>query len=302
MCENPHVIFIRHNMQNKNDGNICERLYNENKIAYHYGEITHNEALKMSKTGNAYKTATIFENADGKLVVAEYTLKKQKHYLLGKVISSDVKNESNEHGCIYKTLKLNIKDFSDINKNGLKDFPTDDFPVYYAVRPSFITCREYGDKYHNHFFEQIIPAVYNNTEFEINVHSLHSSMIEQMCEEYLRQNGIDGLDASELQYDICKVGKDMEKYDIVGVNKKGKIFAQVKADWQESYKDIFKDDKMIGTKIVFADIKENKKIGDVYFISIQTVFNYFKDKNKDQMLKDMAGIAEEFRHLIKITK
>ena len=301
MSEKTNVIFIRHNMQDQDDGDICERLYNENKIAYHYDNIPHEECLEKGKETNVYKAADIFERAKGKLVLAEYTIKKQKHYLFGKVVSSKVENERNEKGCIYKTLKLDIKDFTSENKP--KDFPADDFPVYYAVRPPFVTCREYGEgkEYlHNPFFQQIIPAVFDDIEFEIDVHSLHHSMIEQMCEEYLRQNGYDGSDDSKLQYDICKVGKNMEKFDIIGICKNGKIFAQVKADWKNSYVKIFKDDKMEGIKIVFADT-ENRKIDDVYFISIRYVFNYFKNKNP-QMLIDMTGMAEKYQKLIKIAE
>ena len=57
---------------------------------------------------------------------------------------------------------------------------------------------------------------------------------------------------------------------------------------------------MAGIKIVFADT-ENRKIDDVYFISIQYIFNYFKNKNP-QMLIDMTEMAEKYQKLIKIAE
>lgn len=338
-CNN--VIFIRHNLNSDNDGDICRILFEHNLIAYHYDDVSHQDFLeylenlsenaenclikkseidKMLKS-DMCKIARLFEKAckNEELVVAEYTIatpkgKKgkeyHKHYLLGRVKKQEVKNldkngneiQKGHQGEIYKTLELEVKEF-----DKQKDFPVNSFPVYYAVRPPFVTYREYGkgkDTCQNPFFEKIIPAIYDNKCFDADVHTLHPSMIEQLCEEYLRLYGYNGKEESQLQYSSCRVGKNMEKHDIVGRAKNNIIiYAQVKADDVSKHHDLYNEMKKEDGKIyiVFADNTEQKEpyfdnteLG-IKFISIRTVFNYFKHNRK--LLTDMMGLPEKYEKL-----
>ena len=334
-CDN--VIFIRHKLDGADEVGLCEKLYNEKKIAYHYIGETHEvcrdiykkeystklslleKQYKAKTIKNAYKAAVLFEDAikNKKLVIAEYTFENgKKEYLLGRVVGKKIEDiEYKNSNNFYKTLQLEDSPIK---------FSVEEFPVYLAVRPPFITLCEYGGRgsseeitennddiklRNNPFFVKIIPIIYKHKKnisvdekIEFDVHLLHHSMIEQMCEEYLRLHGYDEKEATQLQYNSCRVGKSMEKYDIVGRAKNNvMIYAQVKADWKESYVNIFEDVEFPKEEkaemILFAS--ENGKNVELNngakFVSIQDVFKYFNNDVGQKMLMDMSGLSEEYQ-------
>lgn len=328
MSEN--VIFIRHKFDDEKEAGLCEKLYKEKKIAYHYIEGKHEECIDEKNKNsteevkkNAYKAAVFFEDAikNKKLVIAEYTFENgKKEYLLGCVVGEKVEDiEYKNSNDFYKTLQL---------EDSLVEFSVEEFPVYLAVRPPYITLCEYGERgsseeitennddiklRNNPFFVKIIPIIYKHKKnilvdekIEFNVHLLHHSMIEQLCEEYLRLQGYDKSEETQLQYSSCRVGKSMEKYDIVGrARNYVMIYAQVKADWKRNYVNLFKgvefpeEEKV--EMILFADKKgEDKKLeNNVKFISIQEVFEYFNNEVGQKMLLDMSGLSKEYQEYLK---
>ena len=313
--KNYQVYFVRHNflqfMKRKqgetvadfekkraSNENFAQKMYEEKKIAYGHYPLLHHECLSKNvppeqaadkNFQKARSAAKMFEymsqNVEDILVAAEYELyetddngiyRKTKRLLLGKL-----KNEKVED---YKGYRFPMKTLSFDDKK-LKELRIEDYPVYLAVRPPFATvcCPS------STFFTDCLPAVYEETKIKLDKKLLHSSMLEQLCEEYLRRVGFGG---EKMIHIICKVGHSLSLFDIVGRTEKGKmLYAQVKSD---------KEDDMAAK--YFSEYKDDKQRCYLFFddcmqtngnrISTNDVFEYFK-QNDAQVLYDMIGLGQK---------
>ncbi len=311
--KNYQVYFVRHNFlqfMEQKDGetagdfekrrasreNFAQKMYEERRIAYGHYPLSHQECLSESATPElaadkdfkkAHSAAKMFEemyrNVDDVLVAAEYELyeaddngvyRKNKRLLLGKL-----KNEKVED---YKDYRFPMKTLS-FDDAKVKELRIEDYPVYLAVRPPFgtVCCPSSA------FFTDCLPAVYEGEPIKLDKKLLHSSMLEQLCEEYLRRVGFGG---EKMTHSICKVGHSMSVFDIVGRAEKGKIFyAQVKSDKEDdtasSYFAKYKNDEQ-HCYLFFDDCIQTSD----YRISTDEVFEYFK-QNDIQVLCDMIGFC-----------
>ena len=286
MSEN--VIFIRHILDKKDE---TESMYNQYKIAYN------NDGKPWNTTNKDYIGYKIFDKLlkepEKYLLIAEY----ENKILVGKI---EKKSKVGYEYGKYKTLQFSKESIK-------KYYPSEDFPVYQAVRPQKSTCCEP----HTAFMTKVLPFIYkheDNQKIQATTELLHAKVIEQMCEEYLRQKGYDETDEkSKLDYSSCRVGKTMKDFDIVGRAKNGRtVLAQVKSDNVSKYLGLYENIKKEDNKvyIVFADgennqkpIFKNKEL-NIQFIPIKSIYKYFVRNNR-QMIIDMIGLSEKYKELIK---
>lgn len=302
-CDN--VIFIRHRF-GENEIELCEKLYDEKKIAYHHkNETFENE----KKEEDLYIGTKIFmeleRNSEDYIIITEYNC--NNRILVGKIIQN-AKVENLEYKIENKKKnKIEINVYKTLLLSDTCEFEAQDLPIYLAIRPQQGTCCYPKTA----FMTRVLPLIYNyellgKGKITVSTELFHDKAIEQMCEEYLRCCEDEEIGA-KLAYSSCRVGKTMKDYDIVGrLEDNREIFAQVKSDNVSKYKKLFEDIEPEDNKVfvVFADSKENsnpkfnnKKL-DIKFISIKKVFEYFI-KNNQQMLIDMMGFPEKYKDLIK---
>ena len=253
------VIFIRH-LFKENESKIKDDIFNNKKIAFHHnGKKTWEEELEDNKR-KKYTACTIFKKLEDcayndVLILAEYSYKDK--LLIGKLkkgekvesIKYNLDDTNEEH--YYKTLQLDCDSILELD---IKTIPT-----YLAARPILSTCCKPTIP----FLTEILPHIYKREKGEIaeikevSCKMLHPSAVEQMCEEYLRQYGYNGEQSSKLAYSSCRVGGTMKDYDIVGRDNGGKrVFAQVKSDSKEDYKEIIQN---------LAELKKNNNIEAIFF-------------------------------------
>lgn len=308
------VYFVRHNflqfMERKggesvadferrraSSENFAQKMYEEQKIAYGHYPLFHQECLSAQVSPEqasdkdfkkAHSAARMFEymyqNVDNVLVVAEYQLcaaddgenyRESKRLLLGKLKKEKVED--------YKGYRFPMKTLSFDGKT-VRKLRIEDYPVYLAVRPPYgtVCCPSSA------FFTVCLPAIYEGRKIELDKKMLHSSMLEQLCEEYLRRVGFSG---EKMTHIVCKVGHSMSIFDIIGRSEKGKKFyAQVKSDREDEtaaqYFAEYKDDEQ-HCYLFFDDCLQT--LGNR--VSTDEVFEYFR-QNDAGVLYDMIDFGQ----------
>ncbi len=304
-CQN-NVVYIRHKLNDPEDGDVVEKLFEKGKIAYHNNEEDHD-----ANYAAGYSPAKIFQElVDApaeKIIIAEYHDDK---FLVGRVMPQSVMLVNNacekiDGGRVYKTLQL----------TEFEPFSATQFPIYLATRPAYSTCCHVQVP----FLKVVLPAIYrvirqqktakNVDQIEkipVTVGVLHPAGVEQLSEEFLRRFGYDSLDPStRLAYSICRVGKTMKKYDIVGRLCGGQtLYAQVKSDAKKKYKKLLKQTELTKNDrfVLFSantDIETGILDKNVFFISVHRVFHAFQnsdDEKERQLLKDMIlmGLPQKY--------
>lgn len=306
------VYFVRHNFlhymeQNKGESdadfeqrkaspewNFAQQMLAEKKFAYGHCRHSHRECLNgnfreeegFAKAHSAAKMfAEMLAAKDDALVVAEYELydlpakASYKKVLFGKIDSKEVEDCFNKNGFPMKTLHF--------APDTVRELKIEDYPVYLAARPPYTTvCRPQSC-----FFTCCIPVIYDGKPLKADVKLLHYKMLEQLCEEYLRRFGVEGV---RMTNTICKVGKSLSVFDIIGRLENGKkVFAQVKADREddtaERYLRLYKESDK-ACYLFFDDCRagENRRR-----IAVSEVFGRFAESAWGRkMLADMIGIDD----------
>lgn len=275
------VIFIRHNMSSTQI--IRQQLWDQGKIALHYDD-------KLSANPDDWRDYPAARKALRKLLAfckeGVYVGLVCRKLYPEKILIGELPKKSKVVGQLFIDGKKKFG-YKIASLKNYKPVELINYPVLGALQPRQGTITGWPSA------SNIIRAIIKGKNLPLELSSLHPSLLEVLCYEYMKEKDL-------ILVLLAPIGRSLNDIDIIGLNSKNQVIvSQVTHSYNKAtIKDkVDRLNKYTSTNNNARPIMFGPKSvaqNNITYISIEDVFQYFHKSNNivfKSMLNQMIGIV-----------